>query len=246
MRSSLWRCLFANDFDYKKEVEEENVASKIGPWLANRVHQAECLSALREVPDDSFDVAATSPPYWGQRGDTGLGSEKDPREYVTNLVAVLNEVMRCLKPTGTLWLNIGDSYNTPINWRAIDSNYSTLGKNGTGHAADNQIYQKDRGRRRPFLDKKVSVVEVRQPSRYSLPCGLGPNGSGLVLPGRSRVVEIPPCARRPVPSPTPATRTDLRDREGRAPSVSYDTARGLNLETCSAAEPHGSCVSISG
>ena len=131
------------------------MASKIGPWLANRVHQAECLSALREVPDDSFDVAATSPPYWGQRGDTGLGSEKDPREYVTNLVAVLNEVMRCLKPTGTLWLNIGDSYNTPINWRAIDSNYSTLGKNGTGHAADNQIYQKDRGRRRPFLDKKV-------------------------------------------------------------------------------------------
>ena len=63
--------------------------------------------------------------------------------------------MRCLKPSGTLWLNIGDAYNTPINWRTVDSNYSTLGKDRTGHAPDNAIYQKDRGRRRPFLDKNV-------------------------------------------------------------------------------------------
>lgn len=130
-----------------------------GSWATNHVHHAECLAALKDVPSDSFDAAITSPPYWGQRGDAGLGGEKDPREYVANLVTVLHEVMRCLKPAGTLWLNIGDSYNTPINWRPVDSNYSTLGKDRTGHAADNQIYQKDRGRRRPFLDKNVGWLK---------------------------------------------------------------------------------------
>ena len=133
----------------------ETSTTTIGPWPRNHVHQRECLTALREIPSDIFDVTITSPPYWGQRGDSGLGSEKDPREYVENLVIILHEVMRCLKPSGTLWLNIGDAYNTPINWRTVDSNYSTLGKDRTGHAPDNAIYQKDRGRRRPFLDKNV-------------------------------------------------------------------------------------------
>lgn len=130
-------------------------SAAIGRWTRNEVHQCECLSALQDVPSESLDITVTSPPYWGQRGDCGLGSEKDPREYVNNLVTILHEVMRCLKPGGTLWLNIGDAYNTPINWRSIDSNYSTLGKYGTGHAPDNAIYQKDRGRRRPFVDRSV-------------------------------------------------------------------------------------------
>jgi DNA modification methylase len=114
---------------------------------------------LRQTRDDSFDVVVTSPPYWGQRGDAGLGTEKDPRDYVRNLIEVLHEAMRCLKPTGTLWLNIGDSYNTPINWRPVDWNYSTLGKDRTGHAPDNLIYRKDRGNRRPFLDKTVGWLK---------------------------------------------------------------------------------------
>ena len=134
-------------------------SNKVGPWVVNYVHHAECLSALRKVPDNNLDLAITSPPYWGQRGDAGLGSEEDPRDYVNNLVAVLHEVMRSLKPTGTLWLNIGDSYNTPINWRPVDSHYSTLGKDRTGHAPDNLIYQKDRGRRRPFLKKNVAWLK---------------------------------------------------------------------------------------
>jgi hypothetical protein len=89
----------------------------IGPWKLDVIHNAECLTALKQIPTDSLDIAVTSPPYWGQRGNFGLGLEQNPRDYVQNLVFVLAEVMRCLKPSGTLWLNIGDSYNTPINWR---------------------------------------------------------------------------------------------------------------------------------
>src|SRR4051794_11596408 len=89
----------------------------LGPWALNAVHSTDCLSAMRLMPSECLDVVVTSPPYWGQRGNDGIGLEEDPREYVANLTTVLSEAMRLLKPSGTLWLNIGDSYNTPINWR---------------------------------------------------------------------------------------------------------------------------------
>lgn len=43
--------------------------------------------------------------------DRQLGLEKTPEEYVAKMVAVFSEVKRVLKKEGTLWLNLGDSYN---------------------------------------------------------------------------------------------------------------------------------------
>src|SRR5205814_9039765 len=57
----------------------------LGPWALNSVHAVDCLTALRKMPSDCIDVAVTSPPYWGQRGNGGLGLEEDPRDYVRNL-----------------------------------------------------------------------------------------------------------------------------------------------------------------
>lgn len=39
-----------------------------------------------------------------------LGLEPTPEQYVKNMVKVFDEVKRILKPQGTLWLNLGDSY----------------------------------------------------------------------------------------------------------------------------------------
>ena len=126
-------------------------AASVGPWELDRVHNANCLEALRAMPSNCIDMAVTSPPYWGQRGNNGIGLEEDPRDYVRNLTEVLAEVMRCLKPSGTLWLNIGDSYNTPINWRFEDHEYSSLGADGNGLPSTNSAYTKNRGRRRAFI-----------------------------------------------------------------------------------------------
>lgn len=63
--------------------------------------------------DASVDCVVTSPPYWGKR-DYGhprqIGLEPLLTDYVETMVGVFAEVWRVLKPTGTVWLNLGDSY----------------------------------------------------------------------------------------------------------------------------------------
>ena len=72
----------------------------------------ETCAVLREMPDEVVDFCMTSPPYWGQReyASGGIGEEKTHAEYKANLLAVFAQVHRVLKPTGSFWLNIGDTY----------------------------------------------------------------------------------------------------------------------------------------
>lgn len=68
---------------------------------------------MRQIPDNSIDCCVTSPPYYGLRNygaDGQIGLEDCPEDYVGRLVAVFEEVRRILKSTGTLWLNLGDTY----------------------------------------------------------------------------------------------------------------------------------------
>jgi DNA modification methylase len=71
------------------------------------------LETLRSFRDESFDCVVTSPPYWGLRDygvDGQLGLEDDPEDYIAALVAIFHEIKRVLTSTGTVWLNLGDSY----------------------------------------------------------------------------------------------------------------------------------------
>ena len=69
---------------------------------------------LPGLVDETIDCCVTSPPYLGLRDygeDQQIGLEASIGEYVQELVSVFRDVRRLLKPTGTLWLNLGDSYN---------------------------------------------------------------------------------------------------------------------------------------
>jgi DNA modification methylase len=124
----------------------------IGPYPRNRVALGDCAELVAALPDDSIDVLVTSPPYWGQRAGTGIGVEADPRVYLAALIALFRAVRPKLKPDGLAWINVGDAYNTPVNWRVADHSYSSLGPDRTGLAADNSAYVKPRARRRAYLD----------------------------------------------------------------------------------------------
>lgn len=73
------------------------------------------LRVLANGKPNSIHTVITSPPYFGLRnyggGTEEIGSEKTPEEYISNLVDVFREVRKMLRPDGTLWLNLGDSYN---------------------------------------------------------------------------------------------------------------------------------------
>ena len=83
----------------------------------------DAAEVLSDLPSESVDCAMTSPPYWNKReyANGGIGLERDYRKYVRSLAVVFVELKRVLKPTGSFWLNLGDSYQDKrlvgIPWR---------------------------------------------------------------------------------------------------------------------------------
>jgi site-specific DNA-methyltransferase (adenine-specific) len=71
-----------------------------------------------ELPDESIDHIVTSPPYMAMRQflpvngtEPELGQEETVKEYIDNLLIVIEECRRVLSPAGSFLLNIGDSYH---------------------------------------------------------------------------------------------------------------------------------------
>jgi hypothetical protein len=75
----------------------------------------DCIEQMRTLPDASVNCCVTSPPYFGLRDyghDGQIGLEPTHDAYVAKMVEVFREVRRVLRDDGTLWLNLGDSYNS--------------------------------------------------------------------------------------------------------------------------------------
>ena len=82
------------------------------PWI-NRILTGDSRLLLPSIPADLVDCIVTSPPYYKQRdyrSPDQIGNEPEPESYIKNLVGIFAECKRLLKPTGTLWLNLGDKY----------------------------------------------------------------------------------------------------------------------------------------
>ncbi|MCL1471187.1 site-specific DNA-methyltransferase [Argonema antarcticum A004/B2] len=85
--------------------------------------QGDSSALLKLFPDSCIDCVMTSPPYWGHRAyaNGGIGLEDTWDDYINNLLAIFCEIKRVLKPSGSFWLNIGDSYQhkslVGIPWR---------------------------------------------------------------------------------------------------------------------------------
>ena len=78
-----------------------------------RLLTGDACQMLATLPDGCVDCVVTSPPYWqtrdyGTAGQYGLEDSVDG--YIQHLVAVFAELHRVLTDTGTVWLNLADSY----------------------------------------------------------------------------------------------------------------------------------------
>lgn len=71
------------------------------------------------LADKSIDLVVTSPPYFGLRSyeDDGLkgysgqiGLEKTPQEFVASLIECMQEIIRVTRPSGSIFINLGDVY----------------------------------------------------------------------------------------------------------------------------------------
>ncbi len=90
----------------------------------NQIYCVDACEGLQQLPDESIDCVVTSPPYWATRdygvGKTtwpdgltcALGLEPSYHLFIEHLCSIFDEVKRVLKPTGTLWVNMGDTYHT--------------------------------------------------------------------------------------------------------------------------------------
>ncbi|MGJ6122349.1 site-specific DNA-methyltransferase [Mycolicibacterium sp. Y3] len=75
----------------------------------------DALDRLSSLPNQSVDMVLTSPPYFRLRNyqhDEQIGLEHHVDAWVDRLTTILEEARRALVPTGTLWLNLGDTYAT--------------------------------------------------------------------------------------------------------------------------------------
>lgn len=68
---------------------------------------------LSNLPDNCVDLVVTSPPYWRKRDygfEQQIGQEQTSEEYVAAIIAAMAEWRRVLRPSGSIFLNIGDTY----------------------------------------------------------------------------------------------------------------------------------------
>ena len=80
----------------------------------NTILNGDVRSILPTLPEDSVDCVITSPPYFQLRNYSHpdqIGLEQTVEDWVAEIIWVTDELARVLKPTGSMWLNLGDAYS---------------------------------------------------------------------------------------------------------------------------------------
>jgi site-specific DNA-methyltransferase (cytosine-N4-specific) len=89
---------------------------------------ADVLDGLAQIPSGSVQCVITSPPYYSPPSDNPpgarlLGKERTSREYLDNLVHILDSIYRVVRQEGTMFLILGNSYSRDVDcmpWRVVD------------------------------------------------------------------------------------------------------------------------------
>lgn len=80
----------------------------------NKIYEESCLDTCHRFDDGTIDCVITSPPYWQLRDygyDGQWGLEPTYMEYLEHLWSLMDAIYPKLKDGGTVWINLGDTYN---------------------------------------------------------------------------------------------------------------------------------------
>ena len=130
--------------------------------MKNKIFCEPCLDTLAKMPDKSIDCVITSPPYWQLRDynyPEQWGLEPTFEEYLEHLWQMMDEIYRVLKPEGTVWINLGDTYGGGVAGKGGDTGY---------HIKDNPLIKGtkfDIGHKKP-LNKSLLLI----PHRFAIGC----------------------------------------------------------------------------
>ena len=127
----------------------------------NKIYNEPCLETLYKMDDNSIDCVITSPPYWqlrdyGYEGQWGL--EPTFNEYLEHLWSMMRECYRVLKPQGTCWVNLGDTYN------------NNSGGGGESCTTGNKKALEECGRRSKQDKRYASKCLLLIPHRFAIGC----------------------------------------------------------------------------
>lgn len=106
----------ATELTLALETRQESECSDLIPQFSTDraiLYRGDAAAVLSRLKAATVDCIVTSPPYYGQRDyrvDGQIGLESAPSAYIERLIEVFREARRVLKPTGSLWVNIGDTY----------------------------------------------------------------------------------------------------------------------------------------
>lgn len=138
----------------------------------------------RKIPlaDESVDLVVTSPPYWALRSyrdngghyDGQVGSESHPQLWLEAMWGIMSEVWRVLKPSGSVWINLGDK-------RAGSGGHNNSGvsaSKGSGSTLASPKYS-----HHPVAVESVQATRRNAPDRYEQ-AAFGRPKSKMLLPHR--------------------------------------------------------------
>lgn len=130
----------------------------------NKIYNEPCLETLKRMPDAFLDCVITSPPYWQLRDygyDGQWGLEPTFQQYLENLWSMMDEIYRVLKPDGTCWINLGDTYSTQggQNTKSHKNQYDSV-------KLDNKMYGVELLKQTSLPSKCLLLI----PHRFAIGC----------------------------------------------------------------------------
>ncbi len=98
----------------KSEKRRKAATELVWPDTLNHVHQMDCIEGMRAMPDASVDCAWADPPFNIARSYKDYDDDLDPLVYLQWTADWIDECVRILKPTGSLWICASEEFVSEI------------------------------------------------------------------------------------------------------------------------------------